>query len=181
MDNRLLQVYLKQQTAPRIVETGKSDWITYGDGEYTNTYPQFLIDIYNSSASHAAVVNATSAMIAGKELGFDDPFRGSKGWMERFGDIEVSQFNSANMIAQKWGITREEMEIFALNSHEKALQAISSPCPQCASAQSAPAPRPRSTFFGSACKDRVVPVPLVDLAPPETHIIILLAEMGSLC
>ena len=44
--------------------------------------------------------------------------------MERFGDIEVSQFNSANMIAQKWGITREEMEIFALNSHEKALQAI---------------------------------------------------------
>ena len=36
-------------------------------------------------------------------------------------------------------------------------------------------------FFGSACKDRVVPVPLVDLAPPETHIIILLADMGSLC
>jgi hypothetical protein len=72
MDNRLLQVYLKQQTAPRIVETGKADWITYGDGEYTNTYPQFLIDIYNSSASHAAVVNATSAMIAGKEIVVDE-------------------------------------------------------------------------------------------------------------
>ena len=70
------------------------------------------------------LVPISYAMIAGKELGFDDPFRGSKGWMERFGDIEVSQFNSANMIAQKWGITREEMEIFALNSHEKALQAI---------------------------------------------------------
>ena len=36
-------------------------------------------------------------------------------------------------------------------------------------------------LLGCACKDRVVPVPLVDLAPPETHIIILLAEMGSLC
>tara|TARA_R100000654_G_scaffold14456_1_gene31132 strand:- start:21641 stop:23479 length:1839 start_codon:yes stop_codon:yes gene_type:complete len=72
MDNRLLQVYLKQQTAPKIVETGRNDWITYGDGEYTNVYPNFLIDIYNGSASHAAIVNATSAMIAGKDIVIDE-------------------------------------------------------------------------------------------------------------
>ena len=71
------------------------------------------------------LVPISYAMIAGKELGFDDPFRGSKGWMERFGNVEVSQFNSANMIAQKWDITREEMEKFALGSHEKALKSIS--------------------------------------------------------
>lgn len=70
--NRLLQVYLQQQTAPNISETGKNDWVTYGDGEYNNCYPQFLIDIYNSSASHSAIVNATSNMIAGKDIVIDE-------------------------------------------------------------------------------------------------------------
>jgi len=67
-NNRLLQVYLEQQTAPKFVETPNQDWINYGDGEYRNTYPNFLIDLYNSSATHAAIVNATAAMIAGKEI-----------------------------------------------------------------------------------------------------------------
>ena len=66
--NRLLQVYLQQQTAPKFTENAADNWVSYGDGEYKNTYPQFLIDIYNSSASHSAIVNATSAMIAGKEI-----------------------------------------------------------------------------------------------------------------
>src|SRR6202521_997981 len=34
------------------------------------------------------------AMTAGQALGFDDPFRGSKGWLARYGDQEVSQFRS---------------------------------------------------------------------------------------
>ena len=70
--SRLLQVYLKQQTAPTIREVAHDNWINYGDGEYKNTYPQFLIDIYNSSATHSAVVNATSAMIAGKDIVIED-------------------------------------------------------------------------------------------------------------
>mgnify|MGYP003109628657 CR=1 FL=1 len=67
-NNRLLQVYLKQQTAPKFAENPADNWVQYGDGEYRNTYPQFLIDIYNSSATHSAIVNATSSMIAGKEI-----------------------------------------------------------------------------------------------------------------
>jgi len=39
------------------------------------------------------------AMIAGQALGFADPFSGSKGWVNRYGNKEVSQFNSAQMIA----------------------------------------------------------------------------------
>ncbi len=70
--NRLLQVYLQQQTAPKITENAQNEWITYGDGEYKNLYPQFLIDIYNSSATHSAIVNATASMIAGKEIIIDD-------------------------------------------------------------------------------------------------------------
>ena len=64
------------------------------------------------------------AMLAGQVLGFDDPFSGSIGWMKRYGAQEVSQFNSAQMIAEKWKISRAEMESFAFESHQKAIRAI---------------------------------------------------------
>ena len=64
------------------------------------------------------------AMLAGQALGFDDPFSGSIGWMKRYGAQEVSQFNSAQMIAEKWKISRAEMESFAFESHQKAMRAI---------------------------------------------------------
>ncbi len=66
----------------------------------------------------------SAAMIAGKEFGFDDPFSGSEGWRARYGDQEVSQFRGADMIAQKWDISRLDMEEFALRSHERARAAI---------------------------------------------------------
>lgn len=65
----------------------------------------------------------SSAMLAAQPLGFKDPFSGSKGWVERYGDVEVSQFNSAQMIAEHWNISREEMEAYALASHQRAAQA----------------------------------------------------------
>ena len=64
------------------------------------------------------------AMIAGQALGFADPFSGSKGWVNRYGNKEVSQFNSAQMIAEKWNISRSEMENYAFQSHQKAMHAI---------------------------------------------------------
>jgi acetyl-CoA C-acetyltransferase len=66
----------------------------------------------------------SSAMLVGEQFGFDDPFSGSTGWQERYGDQEVSQFRSADMIAEKWDISREDMEEFALESHRRAVQAI---------------------------------------------------------
>ncbi len=65
----------------------------------------------------------SAAMLAGQAYGFEDPFRGSKGWVERYGTQEVSQFRSAEMIAEKWAITRDEMEAFAVESHERAIRA----------------------------------------------------------
>ena len=64
------------------------------------------------------------AMIAGQALGFADPFSGSKGWVNRYGNKEVSQFNSAQMIAKKWNISRSDMENYAYQSHQKAMNAI---------------------------------------------------------
>src|SRR3546814_15669305 len=62
----------------------------------------------------------SSAMVCAKPLGFADPFSGSKGWVARFGDQPVSQFTGAQMIADKWGISRDDMEAFALESHRRA-------------------------------------------------------------
>ena len=66
----------------------------------------------------------SSAMLAGREYGFDDPFSGSTGWTERFGKQEISQFNGAQMMADKWDISRREMEEWALQSHNRARAAI---------------------------------------------------------
>jgi len=66
----------------------------------------------------------SSAMIAAQPMGFSDPFSGSQGWVARYGSIPPSQFVSAQMIADKWKISREQMEEFALRSHTLALAAI---------------------------------------------------------
>ncbi len=71
-----------------------------------------------------SAIPISSAMLAAEPLGFSDPFSGSQGWTARYGDVPVSQFNSAQMIADKWQISREAMEAFALESHTRAISAI---------------------------------------------------------
>jgi acetyl-CoA C-acetyltransferase len=66
----------------------------------------------------------SSAMTCAEDLGFTDPFRQSPGWLERYGDQEVSQFRSAEMIAKKWDCSRADLEAFALESHRRAIAAI---------------------------------------------------------
>lgn len=65
----------------------------------------------------------SSAMLAGQPLGFPDPFSGSQGWQARFGGQPVNQFYAAQRIADHWGISRADMEAFALESHRRALAA----------------------------------------------------------
>ncbi|MCB0931912.1 MAG: acetyl-CoA C-acetyltransferase [Mycobacterium sp.] len=66
----------------------------------------------------------SSAMVVGKEFGFTTPTAESKNWLQRYGDQEISQFRGAEMIAERWDISREDMEKFALASHQRALAAI---------------------------------------------------------
>jgi acetyl-CoA C-acetyltransferase len=63
-------------------------------------------------------------MLAGQTYGHRDPFSLSPGWRARYGDKEVSQFRSAEMIAQKWNLSRRELEEFALESNRRAIHAI---------------------------------------------------------
>ena len=66
----------------------------------------------------------SSAMMAAEPLGFSDPFTGSTGWVERYGNKPPTQFNSAQMIADKWGFSRSDLEAFSYESHQRALHAI---------------------------------------------------------
>ena len=67
----------------------------------------------------------SSAMLVGQQFGFPDPFSGSVGWVKRYGNGILSQFDSADRIAQLWDISRDDMEAFAFESHQRALRAIS--------------------------------------------------------
>jgi acetyl-CoA C-acetyltransferase len=67
-----------------------------------------------------------SAFTAAQAIGVEDrdPFSGSTGWVKRYGDQPVTQFHGAEMIAEKWDLSREDLEAFALESHRRAIQAI---------------------------------------------------------
>ncbi|MEY5008439.1 MAG: hypothetical protein RL764_1755 [Pseudomonadota bacterium] len=79
---------------------------------------QDLVVAGGSQAMNAIPISA--AMYAGEPYGFSNPFNTSPGWIARYGDGLLNQINSAEMIAQKWGLTREEMEGFAVASHQRA-------------------------------------------------------------
>ena len=70
-----------------------------------------------------SAIPISAAMLAGEQYGFENPFIGSPGWEARYGTQEVSQFRSAEMIAEKWDLSREDMEEFAVESHTRALRA----------------------------------------------------------
>ncbi len=75
-------------------------------------------------SQHMTALPISSAMLAGREYGFETPFGTSVGWRERYGDQEVSQFVGAEMIARDWDISRDDMEAFAYESHQRAIRAI---------------------------------------------------------
>jgi acetyl-CoA C-acetyltransferase len=65
-----------------------------------------------------------SSWTAMKDFGHPTPFAGSKGWTARYGDKPVSQFVGAEMIAAKWNLSRQDLEKFAFQSHQRAIKAI---------------------------------------------------------
>ena len=70
-----------------------------------------------------SMIPISAAMTVADQFGFTDPFSTSTGWVDRYGTQEVSQFRGAELIAEKWGITRDAMEAFAVESHERAIRA----------------------------------------------------------
>ncbi len=59
------------------------------------------------------------------DRGMPDPFTSSKGWQARYPGKIPDQFAAAERIAERWDITREAMEAYALESHQRAVRAAS--------------------------------------------------------
>ena len=72
--SNLISINLGSSVAPKIQEVRGRDYIEYSDedGVWKNLYPNFLIDLYYNSSTHAAIVNSTSEMIAGSDIVIDD-------------------------------------------------------------------------------------------------------------
>ena len=68
MNDKILSINLETSTAPVVQEVRGRDYIEYGTEDWRNLYPQFLIDLYYNSSTHAAIVNQTAEMIAGEDL-----------------------------------------------------------------------------------------------------------------
>ncbi|WP_067904921.1 acetyl-CoA C-acetyltransferase [Nocardia vaccinii] len=64
------------------------------------------------------------AFAAGEPYGSTDPWTGSAAWEARYGAQEISQFRGAEMMAERWNLSREDNEKFAYESHRRALEAI---------------------------------------------------------
>ena len=71
-----------------------------------------------------SMIPISAAMTCATDFGHENPFHLSPGWVDRYGNVEVSQFNSAEMIAEKWDCSREDLEVYSLESHTRALAAI---------------------------------------------------------
>ncbi|MDP9846833.1 acetyl-CoA C-acetyltransferase [Streptosporangium lutulentum] len=69
-----------------------------------------------------SIVPMGSSISAAMEKGMPFPF--GAGWVERYGKQEISQFRGAELMCEKWGLEREELERFAYESHQRAAKAI---------------------------------------------------------
>ncbi|MEV0700294.1 acetyl-CoA C-acetyltransferase [Saccharopolyspora sp. NPDC050389] len=80
--------------------------------------------IVAGGVQNMSAIPISAAMLVGLQYGFSTPFAESPGWLKRYGDQEVSQFRSAEMIAEHWSISRADMEAYAYESHQRAIAAI---------------------------------------------------------
>jgi acetyl-CoA C-acetyltransferase len=69
-----------------------------------------------------SLVPIGSAVTVGEEAGLGSPLGGA-GWRQRYGDVEMTQYRSADLLAERWDIPRERMELLALESHARAARA----------------------------------------------------------
>src|SRR6202046_1697439 len=131
------------QVGPQAIDIARNAWLSAGLPE---TVPGVTIDRQCGSSQQAVhfaaqgVLSGTQDLViaAGVESmsmvpmgsmvalphkeGMALPF--GQGWRDRYGDQEISQFRGAQLMCEKWGIKRAELEEYSLESHARAIRAI---------------------------------------------------------
>ena len=131
------------QTGPQSIDIGRNAWLSAGLPE---SVPGVTIDRQCGSSQQAvhfaaqAIMSGTQDLVVAAgvesmsmvpmgstvalplEKGMPGPF--GQGWRDRYGDQEISQFRGAQLVCEKWGLKRSQLEEFSLESHARALRAI---------------------------------------------------------
>jgi acetyl-CoA C-acetyltransferase len=131
------------QVGPQSVDIARTAWLSAGLPE---NVPGVTIDRQCGSSQQAvhfaaqAVLSGTQDLVVAAgvesmsmvpmgstvalplEKGMPPPF--GQGWRDRYGDQEISQFRGAQLICEKWGLKRLQLEEFSLESHARAVNAI---------------------------------------------------------
>lgn len=131
------------QVGPQAIDIARNAWLSAGLPE---NVPGVTIDRQCGSSQQAVhfaaqgVLSGTQDLViaAGIESmsmvpmgstvalphkeGMALPF--GQGWRDRYGDQEISQFRGAQLMCEKWGIKRAELEEYSLESHARAIKAI---------------------------------------------------------
>jgi acetyl-CoA C-acetyltransferase len=131
------------QVGPQAIDIARNAWLSAGLPE---SVPGVTIDRQCGSSQQAVhfaaqgVLSGTQDLViaAGVESmsmvpmgttvglpaknGMALPF--GQGWRDRYGDQEISQFRGAQLICEKWGFKRQQLEEFSLESHARAIRAI---------------------------------------------------------
>ncbi len=81
--------------------------------------------VISGGVENMSLVPIGASATVGPDAGLGFPFAGT-GWEKQFGDTEISQFRGAELIAERWGLSREAMEAYAVRSHERAQRTIES-------------------------------------------------------
>ncbi len=131
------------QAGPQAIDIARNAWLSAGLPE---SVPGVTIDRQCGSSQQAihfaaqAVLSGTQDLViaAGVESmsmvpmgttvalpmreGLASPF--GQGWKDRYGDQEISQFRGAQLMCEKWGFKRSQLEELSLESHARAIRAI---------------------------------------------------------
>jgi len=131
------------QVGPQAIDIARNAWLSAGLPE---SVPGVTIDRQCGSSQQAihfaaqAVMSGTQDLViaAGVESmsmvpmgstvalpmknGMAPPF--GQGWLDRYGDQEISQFRGAQMVCEKWGLKRAQLEEYSLRSHQRAIRAM---------------------------------------------------------
>jgi len=68
--DRTFVIDLAAHNVPQFKEERSKDWIMYGvEAPYKNRYPDYLLDLFNSSAKHHAIVKGKTDYIVGNGIG----------------------------------------------------------------------------------------------------------------
>jgi len=131
------------QIGPQAIDIARNAWLSAGLPE---SVPGVTIDRQCGSSQQAvhfaaqAVMSGTQDLVVAAgvenmsmvpmgstvrlphEKGMPGPL--GPGWRDRYGDQEISQFRGAQLVCEKWGLKRHQLEEFSLESHQRAVRAI---------------------------------------------------------